>query len=57
VSRSASASDIGRIALTTSAFFARTSAAWNEIGGSIAVVARSWKRWFGTMSRKAPVFS
>ena len=38
-------------------FSARTASASNEIGGSIAIMARSWKKWFGTMSRNAPVAS
>ncbi len=29
----------------------------SAVGGSIAVNARTWKRWFTTMSRYAPVFS
>ncbi len=33
----------------------RTASAANEFGGSIAVRLNSWKTWFGTMSRKAPV--
>src|SRR5258705_11287126 len=36
----------------SSVFLARTASASNEIGGSIAIMARSWKRWFGTMSRR-----
>ena len=36
---------------------ARIAAASNESGGSIAVIASSWNMWFGTMSRRAPVFS
>ena len=47
----------GRMAWMTSAFFARTASASNEIGGSIAVIASSWNTWLGTMSRSAPVFS
>jgi hypothetical protein len=27
-----------------------------EIGGSIPIMARSWNKWFSTMSRNAPVF-
>ena len=48
---------IGWIAWMTSAFLERTASASKEIGGSIAVIASSWKTWFGTMSRSAPVFS
>ena len=33
----------------------RTASAANELGGSIAVRLSSWKTWFGTMSRIAPV--
>src|SRR6266404_5615446 len=36
----------------SSVFLARTASASNEIGGSIAIMARSWNRWFGTMSRR-----
>jgi hypothetical protein len=31
------------MALITSAFFARTASASNEFGGSMAVIASSWK--------------
>ncbi len=27
----------------------------SDVGGSIAMKARTWKRWVTTMSRKAPV--
>ena len=46
---------MGWIAWNSSVFLARTASASNEIGGSIAIMARSWNRWFGTMSRNAPV--
>ena len=41
----------------TSAFLARIASASKAEGGSIAVIARSWKTWIGTMSRKAHVLS
>ena len=47
----------GLMAWMTSVFLARTASASKEIGGSIAVIARSWSTWLGTMSRSAPVFS
>ena len=43
------------MALNSSVFLARTSLALNETGGSMAIIARSWNKWFGTMSRNAPV--
>ena len=43
------------MAWMTSAFLSRTASASKEIGGSIAVIASSWNRWLGTMSRSAPV--
>ena len=46
-----------RIASITFAFSARTASALNELGASIAVIARSWNMWLGTMSRKAPACS
>jgi hypothetical protein len=45
------------IACKSSVFFARTASASNETGGSIPIMARSWNKWFGTMSRSAPICS
>ena len=44
-------------AASTLDFSSRTASASNEIGASIATIARSCMMWFGTMSRSAPVFS
>ena len=46
-----------RTASSTLAFSVRTASAAKQVGGSIAVRVRSWNRWFGTMSRNAPVWS
>ena len=45
------------MASITFAFSVRTASAAKEFGASIAVMERSWNRWFGTMSRSAPVGS
>src|SRR6266436_4698028 len=55
--RSASSSLWVWIAASTSAFSERTECASNFTGGSIATSDSSWNRWFGTMSRRAPVAS
>ena len=38
-------------------FSARTAAAPMELGSSMAVSARSWRRWFWMTSRPAPMVS
>ncbi len=45
------------MASTSLAFSLRTASAAKVTGGSIAIIVSSWKRWFGTMSRSAPVAS
>ena len=45
------------MACRTFTFSSRTASASKEIGGSMAVSERSWKMWFGTMSRSAPASS
>ena len=45
------------IAASTSAFSERTAWASKRRGGSIVTSESNWNRWFGTMSRKAPVTS
>ena len=47
----------GWMARSTLPFSSRTASASKDDGGSIAVRARSWNRWFGTMSRSAPAWS
>ena len=47
----------GLIASITLAFSARSASASKVLGGSMAVMARSWNMWLGTMSRRAPVDS
>ena len=47
----------GWIASKISAFLSRTASASNELGGSIATMPSNWNRWFGSMSRNAPVCS
>ena len=44
-------------AFSTLTFSFRTDSAVKSIGGSIAVSATSWSRWFWTMSRTAPARS
>ena len=48
---------IGFMARKIFPFSLRTASASKEMGGSIAMSAMSWKRWFGTMSRSAPASS
>ena len=38
-------------------FPARTASAAKRAGGSMAISDSNWNRWFGTMSRNAPVAS
>ncbi len=45
------------IARSTLTFSLRTASASKSTGGSIAVIAISWSRWFWTMSRIAPARS
>ena len=42
-----------RMASSNLSFSVRTASAANEFGGPIAMRLRSWKMWFGTMSRRA----
>ena len=44
-------------ARSTFTFSLRTDSASKAAGGSIAMIARSWSRWFWTMSRIAPASS
>src|SRR6266508_1426131 len=52
--RTAASSSVARSTLT---FSFRTASASKSIGGSIAVSATSWSRWFWKMSREAPACS
>jgi hypothetical protein len=52
-----SSSDGGSIACSTFTFSFRTDSDLKSIGGSIAVSASSWSRWFWKMSRIAPACS
>ena len=38
-------------------FSARIASPTRQLGGSIAIRVSNWKRWLGTMSRRAPVAS
>ena len=47
----------GRIDRSSFTFSSRTASASKLAGGSIAVSASTWSRWFCTMSRSAPACS
>ena len=44
-------------ARSTFTFSFRTASASKSVGGSMAMIAISWSRWFWTMSRMAPACS
>ncbi len=46
---------MGHIERKTLFFSSLMDAGSREVGGSMAMKARTWKRWVTTMSRNAPV--
>ena len=56
-SRSSAPARSRRTQSRTFSFSARTAAAPMELGSSMAVSARSWRRWFWMTSRPAPMVS